>query len=50
MMKGRDRWLPATFLSKSAPRSYAIKMPQGQVYRRNRQHLRMASNTNDETS
>ena len=24
-------------------------MPQGQVYQRNRQHLRMASNTKDET-
>jgi len=49
MMKGRDRWLPATVLSKSAPTSYVIKMPQGQLYRRNRQHFRMASNTKDET-
>ena len=38
MMKGRDRWLPATVLTKSAPRSYVIKIPQGQGYRRNSQH------------
>ena len=46
MMKGRDRWQPATVLNKSATRSYVIKTPQGQVYRRNRQHLRMARENN----
>ena len=48
MMKGRDRWQPATVLNKvSAPRSYVIKTPQGQIYRRNRQHLRAARSNND---
>ena len=46
MMKGRDRWQPATVLNKSATRSYVIKTPQGQVYQRNRQHLRMARENN----
>ena len=32
MLKGRDRWHPATVLDILALRSYVIKTPQGMVY------------------
>ena len=40
MMRDKDRWKPAKVISRTAPRSYIIKTPTGQIYRRNRRHLR----------
>ena len=40
MMKTKDRWQPAKVIAKTAPRSYIIKTTAGQIYRRNRRHLR----------
>jgi len=48
MMKGRDRWQPATVLNKSATQSYVIKTLRGQVYRRNGHYLRITRD-NDRT-
>ena len=40
MMRDKDRWKPAKVISRTAPRSYIIKTSIGQIYRRNRRHLR----------
>ena len=45
-MKEGDRWQPATVIDKYNPWSYVIKTLQGQVYQRNRWHLRRARNHN----
>ena len=40
MVKNKDKWQPAKVISKTAPRSYIIKTTTGQIYRRNRRHLK----------
>ena len=40
MMSDGDRWKPAKAILRTAPRSYIVKTSTGQMYRRNRRHLR----------
>ena len=40
MVKNKDKWQPAKVISKTAPCSYIIKTTTGQIYRRNRRHLK----------
>ena len=46
MMMDGKKWKPGKVIaiSQGAPRSYVIKTPEGQTYRRNRRHLRRVSN------
>ena len=46
MMLDGNKWKPAKVIavSQEAPRSYVIKTPEGQTYRRNRRHLKRAPN------
>ena len=40
MMKTKDKWQPARVIVKTTPQSYIIKTTAGQIYHRNRRHLR----------
>ena len=44
MIQVNNRWEPAQVagVNQDAPRSYIIKTPEGQTYRRNRRHLKKA--------
>ena len=52
MMLDGNKWKPAKVIaiSREAPRSYVIKTPEGQTYRRNRRHLKRAPNNSTKAS
>ena len=52
MMLDGNKWKPAKVIavSQEAPRSYVIKTPEGQTYRRNRRHLKRAPNNSTKAS
>ena len=52
MMLDGNKWKPAKMIaiSQEAPRSYVIKTPEGQTYRRNRRHLKGAPNNSTKAS
>ena len=47
MMRDKDRWKPAKVISRTASRSYVIKTLTGQIFRRNRRHLRKSRKVSD---
>ena len=46
-VKHGEKWKKATVLKKVGERSYLVKTPNGQIYRRNRKYIRSTNEPND---